>query len=92
MNAKCPDCAGHGDNATGDDVCSTCGGYRDVEVVAASLASAASDLFEVVKAAIPVLEAMQRLLTEEAAKRGMVPDDTLISRMRAAISKAEGQP
>ena len=46
------------------------------------------ELVSVVASALPVLEATQRLMTAEAAKRGMEPDDTLLNRMRAALAKA----
>jgi ATP-dependent helicase YprA (DUF1998 family) len=54
----------------------------------ARLIAAAPDLFDAVKAALPVLEATQRLLAVEAAKAGMEPDDTLLNRMRSAVAKA----
>lgn len=55
----------------------------------ARLIAAAPDLLDVAVRVLPILEATQRMLSAEAAKHGMEPDDTLLNAIRAAISKAE---
>lgn len=46
------------------------------------------DLVAALEAALPVLEATQRLMAAEATKRGLEPDPTLLEQVRAAIDRA----
>lgn len=55
------------------------------------LLAAAPDLLAALKATLPVIEAMQRMLAGAAAKEGFVPGGPVDGLIRAAIAKADGK-
>jgi uncharacterized membrane protein YccC len=87
------------ENSHGRGVCST-GGYQqnfDTERVYqenranARLIAAAPDMYEALKAVLPVLEAVQRQYAQMAKGRGMGGDGPVLEATRLALAKAEGR-
>jgi hypothetical protein len=57
----------------------------------ARLMAAAPEMFEALREALLVLEAMHRLMASEARARGMGGDGPVLERVRAVLAKVEGR-